>query len=124
MSSSVVGGRIAGSLTGLRLAARGVSVRVLESRDLPSDTLSTHFFRGDGLVRSLDEVGALDEVSSPAAGKITGPATEPSNWIAWPLAMIPLAAIGFVLALRVWNAKPKGKDPKADAKKEPVKQAA
>jgi len=29
-----------------------------------------------------------------------------SNWRAWPLAMIPVAVIGFVLALRVWNAKP------------------
>lgn len=58
----VVGGRIAGSLTAIRLAARGVSVRLLEAGDFPSDTLSTHFFRGDGLVRSLDEVGVLDEV--------------------------------------------------------------
>jgi flavin-dependent dehydrogenase len=58
----VVGGRVAGSLTALRLVARGVTVRVLEARHLPSDTLSTHFFRGDGLVRSLAEVGVLDEV--------------------------------------------------------------
>jgi flavin-dependent dehydrogenase len=63
----VVGGRIAGSLTALRLAARGVSVRVVESRDFPSDTLSTHFFRGDGLVRSLEDVGVLDEVLATGA---------------------------------------------------------
>jgi flavin-dependent dehydrogenase len=63
----VVGGRIAGCLTALRLAAAGVSVRLLESRDFPSDTLSTHFFRGDGLVRSLDEVGVLDEVLATGA---------------------------------------------------------
>jgi flavin-dependent dehydrogenase len=63
----VVGGRIAGSLTALRLAAHGVTVRVLESRHLPSDTLSTHFFRGDGLVRSLAEVGVLDEVLATGA---------------------------------------------------------
>ena len=35
----VVGCRIAGSLTALRLAARGVVVRVLESRDFPSADL-------------------------------------------------------------------------------------
>lgn len=52
------------------------------------------------------------------AGNITGPATDPENWIAWPVAMIPMALIGFVLALRVWNAKPKGKGPKTDAKSE------
>jgi flavin-dependent dehydrogenase len=58
----VVGGRIAGSLTAMQLARRGASVLVLESRRFPSDTLSTHFFRGDGLVRGLPDVGALDEV--------------------------------------------------------------
>jgi flavin-dependent dehydrogenase len=63
----VVGGRIAGCLTAIRLAAQGVSVRLLESRDFPSDTLSTHFFRGDGLVRSLEEVGVLDEVLATGA---------------------------------------------------------
>jgi flavin-dependent dehydrogenase len=63
----VVGGRIAGCLTAMRLGALGVSVRLLESRDFPSDTLSTHFFRGDGLIRSLDDVGVLDEVLATGA---------------------------------------------------------
>ncbi len=43
------------------------------------------------------------------AGKIVGSATEPSNWIGWPVSMIPLGIIGLILALRVWNAKPKPK---------------
>ena len=43
-----------------------------------------------------------------AAGGITGPATDPANWRPWPLAMIPMAAVGLLLATRVWNAKPKG----------------
>jgi flavin-dependent dehydrogenase len=63
----VVGGRIAGCLTAIRLAAHGISVRLLESRDFPSDTLSTHFFRGDGLVRSLADVGVLEEVLATGA---------------------------------------------------------
>jgi MFS transporter, OPA family, glycerol-3-phosphate transporter len=42
-------------------------------------------------------------------GKIVGPATDPSNWQAWPISMIPLAIIGLVLATRLWNAKPKPK---------------
>lgn len=29
------------------------------------------------------------------------------EWTAWPVAMIPVAAIGFFLARRVWHAKPK-----------------
>jgi OPA family glycerol-3-phosphate transporter-like MFS transporter len=34
-------------------------------------------------------------------------AAEIANWRPWPLAMIPVAVLGFVLATRVWNAKPK-----------------
>ena len=29
-----------------------------------------------------------------------------ANWSSWPIAMVPVAVLGFVLALRVWNAKP------------------
>jgi menaquinone-9 beta-reductase len=63
----VVGGRIGGVLTALRLASGGASVRLLEARESPGETLSTHFFRGDGLVRSLEETGTLDEVLSTGA---------------------------------------------------------
>ncbi len=45
-----------------------------------------------------DASGCL--VSNPAAGKI-------DNWTIWPLAMIPIALIGFLLTLRIWNAKPR-----------------
>ncbi len=36
-------------------------------------------------------------------------AKDPANWWMWPVAMIPLALIGFVLTLRIWNAKPQPK---------------
>ena len=42
-----------------------------------------------------------------AGGVLVGPVTNPDNWKAWPFAMIPLAAIGLVLAFAVWNAKPR-----------------
>lgn len=42
-----------------------------------------------------------------ATGQIIGAATEPSNWIAWPVAMIPFALAGTLLARRLWNATPK-----------------
>ena len=32
-----------------------------------------------------------------------------SNWTIWPVAMLPVALIGFVLALRLWNARAKPK---------------
>ena len=44
-------------------------------------------------------------------------AKDPSNWQAWPVAMVPMALIGFLLALRLWNAHPsKGRDAKPDLK--------
>lgn len=48
-------------------------------------------------------------------GKEIDPATgqradlDPANWNIWPIVMIPVAIVGFVLATRIWNAKPKGK---------------
>jgi OPA family glycerol-3-phosphate transporter-like MFS transporter len=33
-------------------------------------------------------------------------AKDPNNWHSWPIAMIPVALIGFILALRLWNAHP------------------
>ncbi|MFN0248441.1 MAG: MFS transporter [Kofleriaceae bacterium] len=44
-----------------------------------------------------DAKGCL--VSNPEAAKI-------ENWTIWPYAMIPIAAIGLLLTLRIWNAKP------------------
>ncbi|MBK9260746.1 MAG: MFS transporter [Polyangiaceae bacterium] len=32
---------------------------------------------------------------------------DPANWKIWPIAMIPVALVGFFLATRVWNARPK-----------------
>ncbi len=32
-----------------------------------------------------------------------------ANWSKWPLVMIPFAAVGFVFATRVWNAKPQAR---------------
>ncbi len=45
-----------------------------------------------------NEAGCL--VPNPAAGDI-------DNWHVWPYAMIPVAAIGLLLTLFIWNAKPK-----------------
>jgi len=60
-------------------------------------------------VMSLTYAIILPKVELDPDGKIVGPALDPANWQAWPIAMIPLALIGFVLALRLWNAKPKPK---------------
>src|SRR5690348_10960219 len=62
----VVGGRVAGALTAAGLAGRGMSVLVLEARGFPSATLSTHYFRGEGLVGSLARLGLLDSLVTQA----------------------------------------------------------
>jgi len=36
-------------------------------------------------------------------------AANPDNWMSWPISMIPVSLIGFLLALKIWNAKPKPK---------------
>lgn len=66
----VVGGRVAGALTAADLARRGLSVAVLEARTFPSATLSTHFFRGDGLVRRLGELDLLERVLALGAPRL------------------------------------------------------
>jgi OPA family glycerol-3-phosphate transporter-like MFS transporter len=40
---------------------------------------------------------------------VSGPTTNPDNWSVWPVAMIPVALIGLLLATRVWNATPQPK---------------
>ena len=42
-----------------------------------------------------------------SARTLVGPVTDPENWIAWPVAMVPLALLGLFLSFRVWNAKPR-----------------
>jgi OPA family glycerol-3-phosphate transporter-like MFS transporter len=42
-------------------------------------------------------------------------AKDPSRWSSWPALLIPFAMIGFVLAIRIWSALPKGKITKPSA---------
>jgi MFS transporter, OPA family, glycerol-3-phosphate transporter len=44
----------------------------------------------------------------------SGAAAIPDNWQIWPISMIPVAAIGLVLAKRLWDAKP-GQKPSTPA---------
>ena len=60
-------------------------------------------------VMSFTYGAILPKEQFDADGKLTGPAMDPDNWLGWPVAMIPLALLGALLATRVWNAKPKGK---------------
>lgn len=65
-------------------------------------------YLGTGIM-SLTYALVLPKVELDGAGNLVGEATNPANWRAWPVAMIPVAAVGLMLALRLWNAKPKPK---------------
>jgi len=69
-------------------------------------------YLGTGIM-SLTYAVILPKEAFDANGDLTGPVLDPDNWIGWPVAMIPLAAIGLLLALRLWNAKPKAASDKA-----------
>src|SRR5262245_25075471 len=58
----IVGARVAGCLTAIQVAEAGYRVLLLDAARFPSDTISTHFFRGAGLVGALHRVGLLDAV--------------------------------------------------------------
>lgn len=60
-------------------------------------------------VMSLTYAILLPQEELDSAGKIVGEAADPANWVWWPGAMIPMTIIGTLLAMRIWNAKPKGK---------------
>jgi flavin-dependent dehydrogenase len=59
---AIVGARIAGSILASRLGDMGYRVLLVDAATFPSDTISTHFFRGAGLVSALRDLALLDEV--------------------------------------------------------------
>ena len=65
-------------------------------------------YLGTGVMSGL-YIFILPREELDEAGNLVGPATDPANWSPWPLSMIPLALIGTLLAMRLWNAKPKPK---------------
>ena len=62
-------------------------------------SMAQSFIYGSMLPASKIRDAAGCVVPNPEAAKI-------DNWSIWPYAMIPVALIGFLLTLRIWNAKP------------------
>jgi flavin-dependent dehydrogenase len=67
----VVGGRVAGSTTAALLGMRGVRVLLVERVAFPRSTISTHFFRGAGLVAVLERLGILERVLALGPPRLT-----------------------------------------------------
>jgi 2-polyprenyl-6-methoxyphenol hydroxylase-like FAD-dependent oxidoreductase len=66
-----VGGRVAGTLTAAGFAQRGYRVHLIDKAAFPSPTLSTHFFRGNGLLRVIADLGWLERVLALGAPPLT-----------------------------------------------------
>lgn len=77
----------------------GVAVGIIDGFVYLGSTIQS-FIYGATLPASKirDEAGCL--VANPEAAKV-------DNWSVWPYAMIPVALVGFLLTLRIWNAKPR-----------------
>ncbi len=58
----IVGSRVAGSVLAAHLGDAGLKVLLTDAQSFPSDTLSTHLFRGAGLISVLDRLGILESV--------------------------------------------------------------
>jgi flavin-dependent dehydrogenase len=59
---AIVGARVAGSIAATLLGEAGIRVLLVDAAAFPSDTISTHFFRGAGLVGTLQHLDVLDQV--------------------------------------------------------------
>jgi 2-polyprenyl-6-methoxyphenol hydroxylase-like FAD-dependent oxidoreductase len=68
---AIVGARIAGSVTAALLGTAGYRVLVVDTATFPSDTISTHFFRGAGLGAVLARLGLLDDVLALGSSPLT-----------------------------------------------------
>lgn len=67
---AIVGARVAGSITATLLGEAGLRVLLVDAARFPSDTISTHFFRGAGLVGMLRQLAVLDEVLGLGAPRL------------------------------------------------------
>jgi OPA family glycerol-3-phosphate transporter-like MFS transporter len=96
------------------LSAFLISMSVIGVHGIMSGT-STVDFGGSknagaavGIVDGLVYLGTF--VQSVAAGYMTPEpeaASEPGNWIGWPLFLVPFALLGLFVSIRIWGALPK-----------------
>ncbi|HVK82654.1 MAG TPA: MFS transporter [Kofleriaceae bacterium] len=76
----------------------GVAVGIIDGFVYIGSTIQS-FLYGSLLPAATIKDADGCKIPNPEAAKI-------ENWHVWPYAMIPVALVGFLLALRIWNAKP------------------
>jgi flavin-dependent dehydrogenase len=67
----VVGARVGGAATAALLGDAGYRVLLVDAATFPSDTISTHFFRGAGLGSVLARLGLIDHVLALGSPPLT-----------------------------------------------------
>jgi flavin-dependent dehydrogenase len=68
---AIVGARVAGSVAASLLGEAGYRVLLIDATTFPSDTISTHFFRGAGLGSILERLGLVDPVLALGSPPLT-----------------------------------------------------
>ncbi len=63
-------------------------------------------------VMSVTYAVILPKEDFTPSGELTGLVLEPDRWRGWPVAMVPIAILGFWMALRLWHAHPGTSRPK------------
>jgi flavin-dependent dehydrogenase len=66
----IAGARVAGSILAAQLGDAGLNVLLTDAQTFPSDTLSTHLFRGAGLISVLDRLEVLNQVEQLGAPRL------------------------------------------------------
>lgn len=107
---------LTGSPWPVAVSALAISAAVIGVHGILSGT-STADFGGTknagavtGLVDGLVYLGT--GLQSFALGRITPQgdlSASPENWTAWPVFLVPWAIVGTLLAIKIWNAVPRGK---------------
>ncbi len=75
----IVGARIGGSVTAALLGDAGYRVLLIDRMAFPSDTISTHFFRGEYALTVFNQLDVLEELLSSGAPRLLRQYTYPNG---------------------------------------------
>lgn len=67
----IAGARVGGSILAALLGDAGFRVLLVDKESFPSPAISTHFFRGHGMVAVLRQLGIYDQVMATEAPRLT-----------------------------------------------------
>ena len=76
---AIVGARVAGSVLAALLGEAGYRVIAVDAAAFPSDTISTHFFRGAGLGSVLERLGLVERVRGLGSPELRNEYTYPGE---------------------------------------------